>query len=135
MMPILALFVAAGLMPSSGPEKISGEVVQDALDLSGKWEGTLDPYETSMDNGGQISVKYHPAFSELFGTEIVDEGDGRLRMQWGERNCRSTHKGIYRQNGDHLIICFQRADYGVPSTFRTDDRQYLLELRRIKKRK
>jgi hypothetical protein len=97
----LAIILAAGMAVGNGPEKVSGEREQ-WLDLRGEWEGTL------MHGIGQGSILIREGIWCL--NNMTDEGRGELRVGRGE----SRWLGIYRQDGDRLIICNREARQGRP---------------------
>ena|SRR5262245_33573684 len=133
------VLMAAMAIPGNGPEKVSGEVEQ-GLDLSGKWEaicyrpggGVLRGQASISEEGGlSISGQQGPArrggqgrFHIAFG-KVIDEGSGHIRSQ------NSLGIGIYKQEGDRLLICFGY-DKHRPTSFRAGDGQFLLILRRVK---
>jgi hypothetical protein len=120
-MSTLVVLFAAGMTLGTGPEKVSGEVEQ-RLDLSGKWQ------LTNFDN--------HPASSvAMDGNDILrhwnakDEGGGKFRLTISG----SPLLGIYKHNGDRLMICIGRDEW--PTFFRCVNGQNVLILRRVKSRK
>jgi hypothetical protein len=132
-MSAFVLVLAAGVV-SSGPEVVSGEVEQ-RLDLRGKWEGTwvtpsdVAPYKVIIEKN-QFRWFYPDGDGGCVYWDASDEGTGRLRITWHHA---SGLGGIYRQDGDRLLICF-RIGEGRPTDFRfgRNPDQCVLTLRRIK---
>jgi hypothetical protein len=128
-MSTLVLMLAM-VVPANGPEKVSAEMEQ-GLDLRGEWEGVYcyegyAPSDFWLD-GRSVGPRGEISTSPF---ELVDEGEGRLRLTWADR-----YLGIYRQEGDQLMICFRNVEEGRPTSFRTGDGQTLLILHRVKPRK
>jgi hypothetical protein len=130
MMPALAMnLMVAMAAPGNGPEMVSWEVEQ-GLDLRGRWEGVYcyegyapsDFWLDARDAGPRGGISTSPF-------ELVDEGEGRLRLTWADR-----YLGIYRQEGDQLMLCFGNVEEGRPTSFRTGNGQWLLILHRVKPR-
>jgi hypothetical protein len=137
----LAMVLMAGIVvPGNGPEKVSGEMKLERLDLSGKWEAILflqgDVYRGEAWIGKAI---FRPQRELLFtpnqknvertffwGAVPIDEGDGRFRI--GDR------LGIYQQVGDHLRICFWDGEgHGrCPASFKPGKDRVVFILRRVK---
>jgi hypothetical protein len=59
---------------------------------------------------------------------ISDEGAGRFHLMVDEVG----HLGIYKQDGDRIVICYQTESKGRPMSFRAGDGQHLLILYRVK---
>src|SRR5690348_5162621 len=105
-MSTLVLVMAAGMVLGDGPERVSAEV-EERLNLEGQWEGLwvdekIGEYEMIF-RGSQspmtlIARSYH--FSPL----VIDEGAGKLTFRSG----RWIELGIYQQDNDRLIICFNQ---------------------------
>jgi hypothetical protein len=138
-MSALAMILAAAMtVPGDGAEKVSAEIAaSQPLDLRGEWNGV---WETGRVNyavkhlveGEACSYqqipkgRWGPAYLI---PKFVDEGVGRLRLQWVEDG---PCLGIYKQDGERLTICFRDARKGRPQSFRTDHGQNLLILHRVK---
>jgi hypothetical protein len=135
-MSALAMVLAAGMAIVHGPEKVSAEVGQD---LSGEWRGTLrrcngrERTVTAFFEDDKLSITmHHENGTTRTATYIViNEGKGHLRLS----SKVSTRLGIYQQERESLTICYRKAKYGRPTTFRPGDRQMLVTLRRIEPRK
>jgi hypothetical protein len=133
-MSTLVMALAAGLTLGSSPEPVSMEFEQ-RLDMRGEWEGTEKgtcivgkPYSGEILLVGQMMTLTCRVGDGLAITKksckFVDEGPGTLRTPWG--------LGIYRQNGDRLLICFSKDGRPRPTSFRAGNGQVLLTLRRVK---
>jgi hypothetical protein len=128
------VLVLAMAVPGIGPERESGEIVQESqpLDLSGEWKGIWKdkPNGEGEAIGYKDGVIYVPAGH--FPSRIVDDGEGRLHFteRW------NGYIGIYRQNRSQVIICYRDRVYGYPTSFRIGDgRHRLLILHRVKPQK
>ncbi len=136
MSSVLAMVLAT--VTASGPEWVSAET-ERGLDLRGEWEGLWCV-------GGEVKIfNGHAMWNLLLGVrgkactrsgtliclcEIIDEGNSRLR---GWCNVPDTRiHGIYRQERDHLEICFRPVGKQRPTSFHSGDGQYYLILRRVK---
>jgi hypothetical protein len=135
-MSVLAMILtAAVVIPGDGREKVSGEMTAPRrLDLRGDWEAIV--YRRDGVRRG------HAGFSKdrwfivswcgwnwsrvMEYEEVIDEGDGHLRT----KHCL----GIYEQHVDNLRICIADGEHR-PMSFRTDDKQLLLILHRVKSSK
>ncbi len=122
-MSALAMILTAAMaVPGDGPKKVSGEMVQQRLDLSGEWrsyfKGVLDLSK------GEINLER---------LSIIDEGAGRLRLKLRSVDNIGfyTCYGIYEQNGDRLKICFAFDGKSRPTRFHHGGGQYLYDLRRV----
>jgi hypothetical protein len=133
----LAMILAAGMtVPGIGPERVSGEIEQ-GLDLPGDWEGLwwLDGRveivravsDREVLGGVRMKLGADPGIF-FFIYDLTDEGNGRLRGKW---NLSGIH-GIYQQDGEELVLCLGEITRSRPKSFRADDGQHLLILRRIK---
>lgn len=140
-MSALAMILTATMVvPASGPEKVSGEVEQ-RLDLSGDWEGSVCTeegrivpayFESLGDNWyGLILGEDRKALKGLLLGEIVDEGSGRLHAKLEKR----IRLGIYEQNRGKLTICLTRPGASRPCVLQGGNGQTLLILHRVKSRK
>jgi hypothetical protein len=129
MMSALAMILTAAMMvQADGHEKVSGEVEQ-GLDLSKKWEGTLRSKKAEVCRV-RIDRKVTLVESEegrvSFSTSnIIDEGGGKLIFR-GKR-------GLYRQADDLLVICVGDVNRRPPVI--GEAHGYLLILHRAKSRK
>ncbi|HEY7313040.1 MAG TPA: sigma-70 family RNA polymerase sigma factor [Gemmataceae bacterium] len=107
------------------PEKVSGEVAEpQRLDLSGEWEMTEEsnPGELVLVGAGSELVKWY---------KIRDEGDGRVRLRRGGE----WLLGIYRQQGDHILINCATARDGRPTSFEKKSSHIRIIFRRVKPHK
>jgi hypothetical protein len=137
-MSTLVLVLAAGTAMGNGPEKVSGEVEQ-RLDLSGKWEGVWWFYtdgrlQVSSRDSCLVGVR-KPGADNWVGSSIdtcnfIDEGHGKLRGTW-DLTDREIY-GIYRQDGERLLLCFSEAPYPWPTSFQVGDGQFAIIIRRVK---
>jgi hypothetical protein len=138
MSTLVLMLTAAMAVPGNGPEKVSGEMEQ-GLDLRGRWEGTFQAWQGGVSGEAQVSNgKIHlrlltvpcgagRVYEKKW--QCTDEGEGKLLL------FESKRPGIYRQHGDHIIICFRASEKGRPAAFQAEDDQYLLILHRVKSRK
>jgi len=127
--------LVAGMAVASGPERIPGEVKQ-TLDLRGYWEGT---WNTILDGKPDTwKARLYPGGLEIetFGQglagpcQIVDEGSGKCQVTW-----YSDRLGIYKWEGDRVIICYDRGNGQRPTAFRGDEKHVLLILKPATPRK
>jgi hypothetical protein len=139
MSALVMILTAAMVIPGNGPEMVSGEVGWGPapLDLSGEWEGNAKGGpEGYMDSGnfrlagGFIRFQNKP--HELSSFEIVQEGEGCLSV-----SLRGSipYQGIYKWQGNNLLICFPDDPCKRPVTFRASEDQHLYILHRVKPRK
>ena len=130
------VLMVAMAVPGNGPEKVSGEVEQERLDLRGEWRGELrskshgvPPMSHEVElAGGRVRLRAHGKTISDAPCQITDEGSGRLRIK--VRHLESL--GIYRWDGDRLTISYKLNDLGWPNSFRVDEDQSLLILHRVK---
>jgi hypothetical protein len=125
----LAMILAAGMAIGTGPEMVSGEVVR-GLDLRGEWEGTIrhsfgGDRPVVLDKDG-VLTEDDGLISLGFFLEVSDEGKGKVQIRLGG----SARVGIYKHEGEDVVICFCRVDR--PTEFRAGNGRSLLILRRVK---
>lgn len=135
-MSTLAIILAVGMVIGSGPEKVTGEM-EENLHLQGDWVGEswgddgvvwqvkLRDGDLCFSSGKEVASPLPVAF-------IVDEGHGRFRVDWP---LPGDSLGIYKQEGDHLVMCCRDGHQGRPTSFRLGSGQLLLILNRVKPRK
>jgi len=133
-MAALAMALVVGLALASGPERISSEAEQ-RLAVNGHWEGTWQTVSVSTGilltskatlKPGLLTLNLGGEVERLF-CRFVDEGKGRCRMVVGKK---STWLGIYKREGERLIICLDDENSGHrPATFQADKVQSLLTIR------
>jgi hypothetical protein len=136
MSTLVLVLVTTMAVPGSGPEMVSGEMEQ-GLDLRGKWKGTLhlEPHRVKSvevwpdGDWSEIHTKDEPGFYRV---KTRNEGGGRVSLNFSDE---VVFLGIYRQDGDHTIICFRVEGEGRPISFQAGDSQHLLILHRVKPRK
>lgn len=122
-MSALAMILTAAMaVPGDAPEKVSGEMVQQGLDLSGEWEGVW--HDVS-------GAKQEIEITSFEGWGAVDEGAGRVRF----RDKSLSAYGIYEQRGDRLMICVALLGKPRPDKLQAGDGVQLFVLRRIKSKK
>jgi hypothetical protein len=141
MLALAMILTAAMMVPGDGPEKVSGEMVRESepLDLKAKWVGTLENETTLWEirvPGNQWVYRQLRPKGRFRGPaymipDTVDEGSGRLRLNWIDTPCL----GIYQQHGDRLVISFRESRKGRATSFRPTDDQYLLILHRVESSK
>ncbi len=132
MSALAMILTAAMVVPGDGLEKVSGEMEQ-RLDLSGEWFGTRDDGCVASDilllpGRGTVCVG-GCGVADLF--VCFDRGHGVADVKWGSEK----FLGIYRQQGDSIIICFRAPSRGRPTAFRSGDDRILFTLHRIKSSK
>ena len=129
------VLMAAMVIPGNGPEKVSGEVKQ-GLDLSGEWEGSWDRgtgliYKANLRENRLVGKRGNGSIH--FPRFIVEEdGEGAIRVTVGGGG---VCKGIFRCEGDHVLICFRNSHTLRPTSFQAGHGQELLILHRVKPRK
>jgi hypothetical protein len=106
MSTLVLILTAAMAVPGNGPKMVSAEM-ERKLDIQGEWTP-----------------------SDLL-SGIVDDGGGNVRMEY--RN--GWHLGIWKQEGDRLVICLREPGFGRPIDFQVRNEQELLILHRVKPRK
>ena len=133
----LAMILAAAMaVPGRGLEKVSGETEQ-RLDLSGVWVGEWKDGGAHADT--PLRVRLRKGVFVVKGdnwdrpdkikiTKVIDEGNGNMRFTLGLESC----VGIYREEADHLSICFCIVPQDRPTSFRPTEKQYLFILHRVK---
>jgi hypothetical protein len=131
-MPTLVLALAAGMAFGDGPEAVSEEMEQ-RLDLSGEWEGSWMAFNGRLFEAkvgdGLVESNAEPDLLSFRVADVTDEGGGRLRIA---RANGLDDLGVYRNDGNRLIICYGWAKKGYPTSFRAGGSQSLLVLRRVK---
>jgi hypothetical protein len=136
MSTLVLMLTAAMAVPGNGPEMVSAEM-EEGLDLRGRWEGIwhLKSHRVRsvevwpVDGWLEIHAKDDDWFHMV---KPRDEGSGRASLNF---NDVAVFPGIYRQDGDHIIICYREDGNRRPSSFRAGDGQELLILHRVKPRK
>jgi hypothetical protein len=117
---------AAMAVPGNGPRRVSEEM-ERGLDLSGGWEGTnyySNPTQHIALANGKITI----SLAGEFPCKTRDEGRGRFRL-----TVRGFHYlGIYKWEGDTVILCVRVESNGRPTSFKPGDDQHLLILHRVK---
>ena len=129
MSTLVIVLMAAMAVPGNGPEMVSGELEQ-GLDLSGEWEGTL-AYESKVNHvtlNDFTLVEFQWSRLSISNLKVQDEGQGRFHGIEG----RFRYVGIYEWRGETLILCYREASKGRPTSFQARDAQYVLILHRVK---
>ena len=130
------VLMAAMAVPANGPEKVSGEVKDERLDLRGDWRGT------SVNSEGRRQVVYvrdgrlmyqsvnvwRSYTDDINFARLADVGANRFQAE--SQDERFTYFGIDTRDGDRLTICFRRSEY--PKTFRAGSGQVFLTLERVR---
>ena len=133
---VAMVLVTAMAIPGSGPEKLSGET-ERGLDLRGHWRVTYSCISGQTDKwlaiveGGHFNLRSEDKTLTINYGEVRDEGCGDIRWTGGPRELL----GIYRQDGDQVIVCLREANSGRPTSFSTKDNQDIMILRRVKPHK
>jgi len=122
------VLMAAMAVPGNGPEQVSGEVGQ-RLDLSGNWQLTIEAEHglgnvTMVVAGSKLIKKF----------DIRDEGEGKVRLRFANGPANEL-LGIYRQEGDHILINCARAPNGRPTSFENRKSYIQITIHRVKPRK
>jgi hypothetical protein len=129
MSALAMILTAAMVVPGDVPEKVSGEMEQ-GLDLSGEWEGTItyggEAKDVVMLDFTLIEFEWSRVY--LSNWKVQDEGQGRFRLIEVFR----PYIGIYEWRSDCLALCYAKADIGRPTSFQASDGQILLILHRVK---
>jgi len=138
MSALTMILTAAMVVPGNGPEMVSGELIEQRLDLSGEWQGVAKggPEWSSFSGNFTFSggiIRFQKAPDELKSFEIIDEGEGRLSVSlWGS----VPYHGIYKREDRNLLICLPNDPWSQrPMSFRASKDQHLLILHRVKSRK
>lgn len=132
---LAVVLTAAMAVPGNGPEMVSAEMEQ-GLDLRGEWEGWLDNgagliYTANLKENrlvarrGVGSIQF-PRFL------VKEDGKGTIQVTLGSGR---VIKGIFRYEGDGVLICIRPDGNGRPKSFQADDNQFLVILHRVKPRK
>jgi hypothetical protein len=124
-MSTLVLMMAMAV-PGNGPEMESGEIIEDQrLDLRGEWRVTTD--RTSFLGDFEFEASGSEVVKEF---DIRDEGNGRLRLKYA-----IDLLGIYKQQGDRIIITCAYVKDGWPTSFEKKEPYAHINLDRVKPRK
>ncbi len=135
-MSALAMVLAAGMaVQGIGPDKVSGEV-EPPLDLSGEWKGIWEwedggRAEIELDSEGRLVIldQGMPTRKLPFKRYIHDEGRGKLWLSQGKLR---KELGIYKQEGDRVVISIRGYCQGRPLSFSLDDSTERFTLHRVK---
>jgi hypothetical protein len=140
MSALAMLLTVAIVVPGDGPEKRSMEVVEMMLDLSGEWEGTVQSTISESKasikiSRGRADIRGSNGFVEKVPLKIIEEGEGKLRMEGEIVGVKRKLLGIYKWQGNRLVICCRVESKGRPTSFMVDGGNKLLILHRPKPRK
>ena len=139
-MSALAMILTATMVvPANDPHKVSEEIEQAGIDLSGEWEGT-SPCESwqkiiKVDiSGGQIRFHFHYKGFGVYTIpwKVIDEGKGKIRNDCQEDK---PFLGIYQWRGDRVYICYGYINQPRPTNFEPGQGKRVLILHRVKSRK
>jgi uncharacterized protein (TIGR03067 family) len=147
-MSALVVVFTAVMAAGSGPEKASQEV-SPCLPTGGRWEGrwvddhgfTHGVMLPGVVTGPWAVCTVYVVFANrpnpaptYASYRMADEGRGKVRLTWNGwlRDTPMACLGIYRWDGDQLVICFREDKQGRPTSFRSGDGQHVLILRRVK---
>jgi hypothetical protein len=131
-MSTLVLAMALWAAPGNVPEGISPDAEQP-LRMSGKWVGPLKKdgsrscWEVSR-RGPALYLTLLEGNDLRTECTLVDEGSGRLRLEIPG----ATFLGIYRWEGDRVVMCFGVPCKGRPTFFHDADDQSVITLRRVR---
>ena len=118
------VLTAAMVVPASGPEMVSGEI-EDRLDLSGAWEGTM------LDESGSVFLVCYgegllqvgmPGITFTTPFEPIEEGHGRFRLNDGQLPVL----GIYKWESGRVFICRGYPGKARPPSFHVGIEQHSL---------
>ena len=131
------ILTAAMVVPGNGPEKVSGEVEQQGLDLRGEWKGSVMDAPNKVFGAalaaGELGRGYDWGWEEIPFLTFTDEGAGRFRVRTRPGLVRL---GIYWQEGYRLVFCLGEYDGKRPRSFDPiPHEQTLFILHRVKPRK
>ncbi len=134
-MSVLAMILTAAMMvPGDGPEKVSGEMVQERLDLRGEWEailfhgGKIVSGQARILRGLLVTWEGKGGRGSFFWSDVpVDEGKGKFRI--------GDSLGIYQYDGNRLRICFDDGAGDRPTSFLPGKNRVYLILHRVKSSK
>jgi hypothetical protein len=139
MSTLAIILTAAMVVPADMREKVSGEIQQARLCLNGNWEGTWRRYGRQT---GKLRLNGDGELTRIFGFDgledsfkAVDVGDRKLRIKWIGDLLRPSgdYLGIYRHEGNNVIMCVRPANRGYPTSFKAqDDGEWLFILHRVK---
>jgi hypothetical protein len=130
-MLVLAIMLGAAIATCSGSESVSSEVaLSQVLDLRGEWVGYIVTasgirYGVRVNSQGVYTLHMEAL---AFAWQITDEGAGSFSFGGAEDPCL----GIYKQQRDHLAICFTSRHMGRPTSFQGGKGNALLILHRLK---
>jgi hypothetical protein len=125
MSALTIILTAAMVVPGDGPEKASGEIKEpQRLDLRGDWLLTYSGGSYEMN--GEEFIRSH---------KLRDEGKGRVRMIVTFQGTEYPLLGIYRQDGERILMCVRYADHGRPMRFQDGDYRILVIFHRVKSSK
>jgi hypothetical protein len=132
----LAMVLTAAMAVGDVPGKDMGEV-EESLHLDGEWTGTLledngEVWQLELGEGELKARSDKEVASPLHVGFIIDEGCGRLRIDWP---LPYDALGIYKQEGDYLEICLRDGHQRRPTSFQAINGQGLFILHRVKPRK
>ncbi len=134
MSALAMILTAAMVVPGDGPEKVSGEMVQERLDLRGEWEAIL--FHGGKKVSGQARIlrgllvtwEGKGGRGSFFWSDVpVDEGKGNFRI--------GGSLGIYQYDGNRLRICFDDGAGDRPTSFLPGKNRVYLILHRVKSSK
>ncbi len=110
MSALAMILTVAIVVPGDGrSEKVLGEAVKpQVLDLKGEWMVTFDSIDKSLRINGQEFMR---------SLKVRDEGGGNLRMTVSRNGKKCPCLGIYRQEGDKVLISWCPEERGRPTGF------------------
>lgn len=139
MSALAMILTTAMVVPWDVPGKVSGEMVQEPLNLNGKWEGSLhtklpDNTDSTMPvtyQDGKLTIVNEAEVAKVL---FIDEGKGKCRCRIEEEDSEAL-LGIYKWQRDQLLLCFNVNGKGRPTNFMVERTKSLLILHRVKPRK
>jgi hypothetical protein len=133
-MSALVLTLAAGLAMADGQGSGLTRTEERGLRLDGQWQGSLlgwpsQLYFVQSVNPDGIVLMGAGSTGGACPLRWVDEGHGRMRFV--QSNGQTAALGIYKWQGDCLMICFRPCQVGAgrPTEFRAEGVDGLLILK------
>ena len=128
MSPFVAV-IAIGAVLGNGLDQPSAEAT-NRIDLRGRWEGW---WLAEDGKAYRVRVKVTrfecPDRGICHNWKVVEDANGELHLRTPLMNAAA----IYRQDGDHLTICFRDVTKGDrPTSFSGAENHHLLLLDRVK---
>ncbi len=118
--------------PGAGAAWAPAAVNPFACELEGTWQSRYGDLGKVRLAGGVLETDLYGAWMKC-GCVLSDEGSGRVGVRWRSAD---TYPGIYKREGDRLVICVPvKLDGGRPASFRAGPQVDLFTLRPAAPRK